>query len=62
MLTFISVKKYIGELLYIFDMQDINFVSTPKEKYIKISSSVGNTLGKATKYMTHYNFDLPHQS
>jgi len=48
---FISQKKYIGELLCKFGMQDCNYVSTPIEKNLKISSNEGNTLEDATKYM-----------
>jgi len=47
---FISQKKYIGELLCKFGMQDCNFVSTPMEQNLKISSNEGNTFEDATKY------------
>ena len=47
---FISQKKYIGELLYRFGMKYCNFVSTPMEKNMKVSSNEGNTFEDPTKY------------
>jgi transposase InsO family protein len=47
---FISQKKYIGELLCRFGMQDCNPVSTPMEQNLKISSNEGNDFEDATKY------------
>jgi hypothetical protein len=46
---FISQKKYIGNLLRKFGMQDCNFVSTPMEKSLTLTSNEGNTFEDLTK-------------
>ncbi|XP_059067687.1 secreted RxLR effector protein 161-like [Cryptomeria japonica] len=43
-------KKYIGELLCRFGMQDCNSVSTPMEQNLKISSNDGEAFEDPTKY------------
>lgn len=43
-------KKNIGELLCKFGMKDCNFVSTPMEQNLKISSNEGNIFEDPTKY------------
>lgn len=47
---FISQKKYIGELLCRFGMQDYNSVSTLIERNLKISSNDGEAFEDPTKY------------
>jgi hypothetical protein len=47
---FISQKKYIGELLCRFVIQDCNLVSAPMEKNLKIYSNEGNAFEDATNY------------
>jgi hypothetical protein len=47
---FISQKKYIGELLNKFGMDECNLVSTPMEQNFKLTSKEGNEFEDATKY------------
>ena len=47
---FISQKKYVGELLNKFGMQDCNHVSTPMEQNLKLTSNEGSTFEDPTKY------------
>lgn len=48
--VFISQKKYIGELLNKFGMVDCNFLSTPMEQNLKLTSKERNEFDVATKY------------
>jgi hypothetical protein len=48
---FISQNKYIGELFCRFGMQYSNYVYTPMEQNLKISSNEGNVFEDATKYI-----------
>jgi hypothetical protein len=48
---FISLKKYIGELLCRFGMQYCTYVSTPMEQNLKIYSNGRNAFEDATKYI-----------
>jgi hypothetical protein len=47
---FISLKKYIGEMLNNFGMVEYNHVSTPMEQNLKLTSKEGNEFEDATKY------------
>ena len=47
---FISQKKYVGQLLNKFGMQDCNRVSTPMEQNLKLTSNEGSTFEDPTKY------------
>jgi hypothetical protein len=47
---FIFQKKFIGELLNKFDMDECNLVSTPMEQNLKLTSKEGNESEDATKY------------
>ena len=48
---FISQKKYIGDLLSKFGMLDSNYVSTPMDQNLKLTSHEGNVFEDPTKYM-----------
>ena len=48
---FISEKKYVGELLNKFGMQDCNHVSTSMEKNLKLTSNEYSTFNIPTKYI-----------
>ena len=47
---FISQKKYIGELLNRFGMEDCNPLSTPMEQNLKLKLVEGNQFDDATKF------------
>ena len=47
---FISQKRYVGELLNKFCIQDCNPVSTPMEQNLKLTSNEGSTFEDPTKY------------
>jgi hypothetical protein len=47
---FISQKKYNGELLNKFGMDDCNPISTPMQHNLKLTSKEGNEFEDATKY------------
>jgi len=48
---FLSQKKYIGDLLNMFDMIECNPLTTPMEQNLKLTSIEGKEFEDATKYI-----------